>query len=126
MFKDLKYMKEFTMGCGIRPRMGSFQHMTSRERTATHPQPRQLWPGPPALTPQQGNMELPTCVQRRLLNGPELETSLQSELEGARKASGKSNQCEEGSRLEGKTLDTTEERLRTEHRKNGQSQLHWH
>lgn len=43
-----------------------------------------------ACTVRQGNLELSKCIQRGLLKGPELETSLEceSELEGARKASG--------------------------------------
>lgn len=71
-------------------------------------------------------MELPKCVQRGLLEGPELETSLQcwAELEGATRTSGKSNQCEDRSKLEGKVLEAMEERHPTGHGEPGPHQLH--
>lgn len=49
---------------------------------------------------------------------------MESESEGARRASGKSNLCEDGSKLEGKTLEAAEEKHPTGHRAPGRSQLY--
>lgn len=68
-------------------------------------------------TTWQGNMELPKCVERGLLEGSELQTSL--EWVRARRGSGESNHCEDGSKWKEKTLKTIEERHPTGHKESG-------